>query len=58
MGAMDELQLVQVTTASGMTAGLREALVDCWVAVTNTGGAVGFPFPPVNVGDVAPVAMR
>jgi GNAT superfamily N-acetyltransferase len=56
MGAMDELQLVQVTTASGMTAGLREALVDCWVAVTNTGGAVGFPFPPVNVGDVAPVA--
>jgi GNAT superfamily N-acetyltransferase len=32
----------------------RRGLVDCWVAVTNAGGAVGFPFPPVGVAEVAP----
>jgi GNAT superfamily N-acetyltransferase len=31
-------------------------LVDCWVTVTNAGGAAGFPFPPVDVTDVQPVA--
>ena len=36
--------------------GLREQLVDCWTAVTNAGGAAGFPFPPVHTDDVAPVA--
>jgi GNAT superfamily N-acetyltransferase len=56
MGAADELQLVQVTTTSGITGRRRQALIDCWVAVTNTGGAVGFPFPPVSIDDVTPVA--
>jgi GNAT superfamily N-acetyltransferase len=32
----------------------KRALVECWVAVTNAGGAVGFPFPPVSAVDVAP----
>lgn len=32
----------------------KRGLVDCWVAVTNAGGAVGFPFPPVDAAEVAP----
>lgn len=35
--------------------GLRGELTDCWVAVTNAGGAAGFPFPPVDAEEVAPV---
>ncbi|WP_443217920.1 GNAT family N-acetyltransferase [Pseudonocardia sp. TMWB2A] len=30
-------------------------LVDCWVEVTNAGGAAGFPFPPVSETEVLPV---
>jgi GNAT superfamily N-acetyltransferase len=37
---------------------LRSQLISCWVAVTNTGGAAGFPFPPVDAQDVAPVLDR
>ncbi|MER5967581.1 GNAT family N-acetyltransferase [Streptomyces sp. NPDC002057] len=48
--------LVQITGAHEVTPGLRRQLVDCWIAVTNTGGAAGFPFPPVRDGEVAPVA--
>lgn len=33
---------------------LTDRLVDCWVEVTNAGGAAGFPFPPVTADDVAP----
>jgi GNAT superfamily N-acetyltransferase len=31
-------------------------MIDCWIEVTNLGGAAGFPFPPVGHSDVAPVA--
>ncbi|MGY4906639.1 N-acetyltransferase family protein [Streptomyces sp. 900116325] len=34
---------------------LRRELIDCWITVTNTGGAAGFPFPPVGEDDVTPV---
>lgn len=37
-------------------AGLRQELIDCWITVSNAGGAVGFPFPPVDTATVAPVA--
>jgi GNAT superfamily N-acetyltransferase len=37
---------------------LTRELIDCWVKVTNIGGAAGFPFPPVTVEDVAPVAEQ
>jgi GNAT superfamily N-acetyltransferase len=40
------------TTAAAVDGELRAALTDCWVEVTNAGGAVGFPFPPVEVGEV------
>ena len=36
--------------------GLRQDIIDCWVMVTNAGGAAGFPFPPVDATIVAPVA--
>lgn len=36
--------------------GLRQDIIDCWIVVTNAGGAAGFPFPPVDASIVAPVA--
>ncbi|MEU2726097.1 GNAT family N-acetyltransferase [Streptomyces smyrnaeus] len=33
---------------------MRQALAECWVEVTNAGGAAGFPFPPVETTDVTP----
>jgi GNAT superfamily N-acetyltransferase len=39
-----------------VSAGLRQELIDCWITVSNAGGAVGFPFPPVDRTIVAPVA--
>jgi GNAT superfamily N-acetyltransferase len=48
--------LRQYTAAAQVSPVLRRQLVDCWVAVTNAGGAVGFPFPPVDEATVAPAA--
>lgn len=48
--------LRQYTAAAEVSPVLRRQLVDCWVAVTNAGGAVGFPFPPVDEATVAPAA--
>jgi len=47
--------LGQLSRAGEVTPGMRRQLVDCWVEVTNAGGAAGFPFPPVHADDVAPV---
>jgi hypothetical protein len=33
---------------------VRQELTACWIAVTNAGGAAGFPFPPVDASHVAP----
>lgn len=46
--------LTQYTSASQVPPGLRQALVECWVEVTNAGGAAGFPFPPVRTAEVTP----
>ncbi len=43
-----------LTHRSQVDATVRRGLVECWVEVTNAGGAVGFPFPPVTGDDVAP----
>ncbi|MFI8850646.1 GNAT family N-acetyltransferase [Streptomyces sp. NPDC053499] len=32
----------------------RRALIDCWIDVSNAGGAAGFPFPPIGPRDAAP----
>lgn len=47
--------LLQATSDGDVGTELREALIGCWIAVSNAGGAAGFPFPPVDVPDVAPV---
>ncbi|MFD6854590.1 GNAT family N-acetyltransferase [Streptomyces diastaticus] len=52
------LRLVQITNPHDVAAELRQELIDCWIAVTNTGGAAGFPFPPVKHDDVTPVADK
>lgn len=39
-------------------ADLTRALGDCWCDVSNAGGAVGFPYPPVTVEDVAPAVQE
>ncbi|MEU7882933.1 GNAT family N-acetyltransferase [Microbispora bryophytorum] len=46
----------QITDGREMSPDLRQELVECWVTVTNAGGAAGFPFPPVTSDEVAPVA--
>jgi GNAT superfamily N-acetyltransferase len=50
--------LTQITSAQEVSAHLREELIACWMTVSNAGGAVGFPFPPVDVAQVAPVADK
>ncbi|MGW4825198.1 N-acetyltransferase family protein [Streptomyces sp. NPDC004227] len=47
------LHLVQFTAPDQVTDQLRQELAACWVAVTNAGGAAGFPFPPVDVSRTA-----
>lgn len=46
----------QLTSPGQVSAGVRGELIDCWVTVSNAGGAAGFPFPPVDTTHVAPVA--
>jgi hypothetical protein len=43
-----DLSLLQYTDPNEVTQTLRRQLIDCWIDVTNDGGAAGFPFPPVT----------
>ncbi|WP_182898290.1 GNAT family N-acetyltransferase [Microbispora sp. H10830] len=47
---------LQITDGREMSPDLRRELLECWVTVTNAGGAAGFPFPPVTFDEVAVVA--
>ncbi|MEU9102249.1 GNAT family N-acetyltransferase [Streptomyces sp. NPDC048361] len=49
------LSVAQIADAQEATPELRRQLIDCWIAVTHSGGAAGFPFPPVQDLDVAPI---
>ena len=49
---------IQISDPGQVTPGRRQALIDCWIEVANTGGAVGFAFPPVDAAQVEPVAER
>lgn len=51
-------RFLQLTDPGQVTPERRRALIDCWVEVANAGGAVGFPFPPVDAAEVGPVADR
>ncbi|MCX4573543.1 hypothetical protein OHB41_50615 [Streptomyces sp. NBC_01571] len=48
----------QIVRPHEITAELKRELIDCWITVTNAGGAAGFPFPPVDTDHVTPVADR
>lgn len=50
------VDLAQCAAPDEVDAELRAELIACWIAVSNAGGAAGFPFPPVDASDVAPVA--
>lgn len=39
-----------------VSARLRQEVIECWITVSNAGGAAGFPFPPVDTSIVSPVA--
>lgn len=54
----DPPALQQFSSPSAVTPRLRRALAECWVEVTNAGGAAGFPFPPVDAGTVVPTLDR
>jgi GNAT superfamily N-acetyltransferase len=50
--------MTQITRPEQVTPGLRREIIDCWILVSNAGGAVGFPFLPVDISHVAPVADK
>ena len=55
MTARYGLGITQLTCPADAGAEVRRELTACWIAVTNAGGAAGFPFPPVSASDVTPV---
>ena len=57
MGGHDLLQVRQCAHPGEVSAGLTRELVDCWVTVSNAGGAVGF-LPPADSTQVSPVAAE
>ncbi|MGI8452096.1 MAG: GNAT family N-acetyltransferase [Streptosporangiaceae bacterium] len=54
MTSRHDLGIIQLTHPPDAGPAVRQELTDCWIAVTNAGGAAGFPFPPVNTQQVAP----
>ncbi|MEU6883569.1 GNAT family N-acetyltransferase [Streptomyces sp. NPDC046712] len=50
--------VAQFTSPDDVTPQLRRALTDCWIEVTNAGGAAGFPFPPIDATQAAPAVDR
>jgi GNAT superfamily N-acetyltransferase len=48
--------LGQCRAPGQVSPGLRQELIDCWITVSNAGGAAGFPFLPVGTAIVCPVA--
>ncbi len=51
-------EFLQITGPGEMSPDLRREIIECWVTVSNAGGAAGFPFPPVGFDQVAEVADR
>jgi GNAT superfamily N-acetyltransferase len=51
-----QVAIVQARRPEDMSPEATRELVNCWMTVANSGGAVGFPFPPVGIGEVSAVA--
>ena len=54
MTTRHEPGIIQLTRPGDADPAVRRELTACWIAVTNAGGAAGFPFPPVGPGQVTP----
>jgi GNAT superfamily N-acetyltransferase len=54
----DAVNFQQIRHPYDITDELRRAMADCWIEVSNAGGAAGFPFPPVGAAEVAPAVGR
>lgn len=54
MTTRHDLDIIQLTHPGDADPAVRQELTACWIAVTNAGGAAGFPFPPVDASHVAP----
>jgi GNAT superfamily N-acetyltransferase len=54
MTTRPDLDIIQLTHPGDADPAVRQELIACWIAVTNVGGAAGFPFPPVDASHVAP----
>ncbi|MER5709855.1 GNAT family N-acetyltransferase [Streptomyces sp. NPDC002122] len=52
------LHYTQLLTPDAVTAPLATALAECWIEVSDAGGAAGFPFPPVDPAEVAAALDR
>lgn len=48
----------QFASPRDVTSQLRDALVECWIEVTNAGGAAGFHLPPIDVRQAGPAVDR
>jgi GNAT superfamily N-acetyltransferase len=49
-----DLDIIQLTNPGDAGPAVRREMIACWVAVSNAGGAAGFPFLPVSVDQVTP----
>ncbi len=54
MTTRHDLDIIQLTRPGDANPAVRRELTACWIAVTNAGGAAGFPFPPVGPDQVTP----
>ncbi|GHC83534.1 hypothetical protein [Streptomyces flavofungini] len=52
------IAVARFTSSGAVTPEVRRVLIDCWVDVTNAGGAAGFPFPPIDATHAASPATR
>jgi GNAT superfamily N-acetyltransferase len=57
VGGHGLLQVRQLAHPGEVSTGLRRELIDCWVTVSNAGGAVGF-LPPADSTQVSPVVAE
>ena len=49
-----DVDIIQLTHPGDADPAVRREMTACWIAVTNAGGAAGFPFPPVSGEQVTP----
>lgn len=54
MTGRHDFGITQLTHPHDADTVIRQQVTGCWIAVTNAGGAAGFPFPPVDARHMEP----